>query len=138
MDKIKREDYRRANLREEKREGLGFKLISTLLAMYVITGILLFVLAFLLYRFQLEEQFVQFGILAVYMVTGFVGGSLMEIRTRRSCGFCGLLLGSLYFLVLFIGSYLLNHGMPEEEMRFVAVWILCGCAGMLGGMIRWR
>lgn len=140
MDKIemRRQNLRRTVTEEQKIEGVGFKILSTLLFMYVITGLLLFGMAFLLYKFRLEENFVMIGIIVVYIVSGFAGGCLLRKRMKVGCGFLGLLLGTLYFLVLFIGSAILNHGMPQDILRLVAVWIMCGCAGMLGAMLSRR
>ncbi len=116
-------------------DGVVFKILSTLLIMYVLTGLMLFGMAFLLYRFQLGEDFVSMGIILVYVVSGFAGGKIMGVRLRMPCGFFGLLLGTIYFLVLFIGSAILSHGLPQDMLRMVAVWIMCACAGMLGGML---
>lgn len=137
MDKMemRRQILRRETVREQKMEGVGFKMLSTLLFMYVLTGLLLFGMAFLLYKFKLNENFVMIGIIVVYIVAGFSGGCMLRKRLKVNCAFLGLLLGTLYFLVLFLGSAILNHGMPQEVLRLVAVWIMCGCAGMLGGML---
>ena len=137
MDKMemRRREFNRENIREKSTDGIGFKVLSTLLFMYVLTGLLLFAMAFLLYKFKLDETFVMVGIIVVYIVSGFLGGCMMRIRLKSSCAFLGLLLGTLYFFVLFIGSAILNHGMPSEILRLIAVWIMCGCGGMLGGML---
>ena len=119
----------------QKTDGLGFWILSALLMMYVLTGVLLFVMAFLLYKFQLEETFVTIGIIVAYVGSSFCGGVLMGKRLKASCGFLGLLLGTLYFLILFVGSVILNHGLPEDVIRMVAIWIMCGCSSMLGAML---
>lgn len=111
------------------------KLLSTLLIMYILTGLLLLVMAFLLYKFQLGESFVSVGIVVVYVVAGFVGGRILGARLKTPCGLWGLILGSVYFCILFLGSAILGHGLPEDGLRMLAVWIMCGCAGMLGGML---
>lgn len=111
------------------------KLLSTLLIMYILTGLLLLVMAFLLYKFQLGESFVSVGIVVVYVVAGFVGGRILGARLKAPCGLWGLILGSIYFCILFLGSAILGHGLPEDGLRMLAVWIMCGCGGMLGGML---
>ena len=114
------------------------KILSTLLVMYVLTGILLFIMAFLLYQFHLGETFVSLGIVVVYVVSGFAGGLVLRHRLKAPCGFLGLLLGTIYFLILFAGSVILNHGLPQDMLRMLAVWIMCARAGMLGGMLSGR
>lgn len=132
MDKNERQMYQK---KSESIAGVGFKMLSTLLFMYVLTGILLFVMAFLLYKFKLQESFVTIGIIVVYVVAGFAGGLMIKRRMRQSVAFIGLLLGTIYFFVLFVGSMILNHGMPQDMLRMIAVWIMSGCGGMLGAML---
>lgn len=140
MDKTGRrnQEFYSDSVQVHKGDGIVFKILSTLLIMYVITGLLLFGMAFLLYKFQLGEAFVSMGIIVVYVLSGFVGGVVMGIRMKVPCGFWGLLLGTVYFLILFVGSAILNHGMPQDILRMLAVWIMCACGGMLGGMISGR
>ena len=140
MDKTESREQKALNHSGQlkKGDGIGFKILSTLLVMYVLTGILLFGMAFLLYRFQLGETFVTLGVIVVYVASGFVGGLLLRRRLKSPCGFLGLLIGTVYFMVLFLGSVILGHGLPQEMIRMAAVWIMCACSGMLGGMISGR
>ena len=118
-----------------RQEGKGLKILSTLLLMYVITGVMLLVLALLLYKFQLNEKFVSAGIIAVYIITGLIGGLVIGKRMGRHKFLWGLFSGTVYFLILFAGSAAMNHGVPENLVRMATVWVMCACAGMLGGMI---
>ena len=112
------------------------RILSTLLVMYIVTGMLLFVMAFLLYQFQLEEVFVEVGVMVIYVAASLLGGFVLNRRMKAPCGYWGLLLGSVYFLVLLIGSMLMNGGFPKEWLKLLSVWLMCGCASMLGGMFR--
>ena len=47
---------------------------KALFVMYFITGALLLLLAFLLFKLQLSEEIVTIGILAAYVLSTFVGG----------------------------------------------------------------
>lgn len=125
------------NLRQQERnqDGKGLKFISTLLIMYVLTGVMLLILAALLYRFKLSENLVSAGIMAVYIVAGFIGGLILGKRIGRHKFFWGMLAGTVYFMILFAGSVALNHGTPENTVRMAAVWVMCACAGMIGGML---
>lgn len=118
------------------RNGKGLKMLGTLLLMYVLTGILLLILALLLYKFQLNEKFVSAGIIGVYIFTGLAGGLVIGKRTEKRKFLWGLVIGTIYFLILFAGSVAMNHGLPENMNRMALVWIMCGGAGMIGGMLR--
>ncbi len=125
------------NLRqqEKQQDGKGLKFISALLIMYVLTGVMLLILAALLYRFQLSENLVSVGIMAVYIIAGFIGGLIAGKRIGRHRFFWGMLAGTVYFMILFAGSAALNHGAPENTIKMAAVWVMCACAGMIGGML---
>ena len=49
-----------------KQERTMMKILSTLLIMYVITGVALLILALLLYKMQLNENAVSVGIMVIY------------------------------------------------------------------------
>ena len=67
---------------------LPFILGKCLLASYLLTGGALLLLALLLYRFQLSEQIVSIGILAIYTMATFLAGFLTGkgVRDRRFSG----------------------------------------------------
>ena len=49
-------------------------MLKSLLASYIITGILLVALAMLLYRLELNERTVSASIVGIYVLSTFVGG----------------------------------------------------------------
>ena len=116
-------------------EGRGLKFISTLLIMYVLTGVMLFILAFLLYRFKLSENMVSVGIMGVYILAGFLGGMIVGRRMGSRCFLWGLAVGSIYFCILFAGSVILEKGIPDNTLKMASIWVMCACACMIGGMV---
>lgn len=69
----------------EGNRKIVLKVLSTLLIMYILTGVALFVLAFLLYKMELTENIVTIGITAIYVVSGLLGGIIIgkRMKTRR-------------------------------------------------------
>lgn len=55
------------------RHTWGLSILKILLFMYIVTGVLLVILAGLLYKMQLSEGVVSAGIVVVYVVSGFLG-----------------------------------------------------------------
>ncbi|MCI8638985.1 MAG: TIGR04086 family membrane protein [Coprococcus sp.] len=109
-------------------------ILKALLASYVVTSALLLLLTFLLYKFDLEEQKVQVGIIVVYVFSTFVGGFIMGKLTKSRKFLWGLVLGILYFaflLLISIGVYRTVQGGTGTVVAF----ILCAAGGMLGGMV---
>lgn len=94
----------------EGNKKIVLKVLSTLLIMYILTGVALFVLAFLLYKMELTENIVTIGITAIYVVSGLLGGIIIGKRMKTRRFLWGIIMGAAYFLVLLIGSALLNRG----------------------------
>ena len=109
--------------------------IIMVLLMYLITGAMLLILTVLLYQLQLSEEMVSIGIVLTYVISGCVGGFLAGRKMKKQKFFWGLLMGACYFLVLVIGSLIFRGGLDMEIGRTLTTLIMCGAAGMVGGMI---
>lgn len=84
----------------EGNRKIVLKVLSTLLIMYILTGVALFVLAFLLYKMELTENIVTIGITAIYVVSGLLGGIIIGKRMKTRRFLWGIIMGAAYFLVL--------------------------------------
>lgn len=107
--------------------------IKSLLGAYMVTGVLLLALAYLLYRFHLGEKAVAVSIVIIYIISTFVGGVLIGKYMKIRKYFWGFIIGILYVLLLFVitfGIYrTLNNGNVATTI------ILCMCSGTIGGMV---
>lgn len=123
----------------ERKQGVGgFPVaffLKSLLFSYILTGALLAILAFALYRFGLGEKVVSIAIIAIYVVAtffaGFVAGKRMESRRFL----WGLVMGCAYFLVLAVVSFAAGKGDMQVGSSFFTTLVLCAGGGMLGGML---
>lgn len=109
-------------------------MLKALLAAYLTTIILLLGLAFGLYRFDLSEQAVQGGILAVYVLSAFIGGRIAGKMAGHRRFFWGMLVGLLYFAMLILISLLAYQSVAIGGGIAVSA-LLCVAGGMLGGML---
>ncbi len=109
-------------------------ILRCLLVSYVVTTVLLLLMTFLLYKFDLGEQEVKLGIMAVYVVSTFAGGFLLGklVKVRRFLW--GLILGCLYFLLLILISIGVYRTVQAGE-NLILAFGLCAAGGMLGGMV---
>ena len=121
--------------KKEQNEVWIMWMVKALLAAYVVTGILLIILALALYKFELNEGAVTAGVTAVYLISTFTGGlvvgKLAKVRRFR----VGIVLGILYFALLLlvtVGIYRTFHGSSTE---ILVTFALCAGGGMAGGMI---
>ena len=112
-----------------------WRMVRALIVTYILSGILLAVLSFALFKFRLPENQVNVAVCAVYVISCFFGGILAgkTMRTRRF--FWGLVLGTLYFLFLYLMSLAQKDGVTEDTKRLLSVLAMCTLSGMAGGMV---
>ncbi|MCI8464351.1 MAG: TIGR04086 family membrane protein [Lachnospiraceae bacterium] len=110
-------------------------LVRSLLFSYILTGILLLILSFLLYKMKLSRSQIHMGVYVVYVLSCLFGGFLAgkQIKNRRFLW--GGLTGILYFTLLFLISLLLNQGIHVEVPGLLLNFVLCAGSGTIGGML---
>ncbi len=103
-------------------------LAKCLLASYVLTLLLLCLLALLLYKLHLTEGIVTIAISAIYVVTTFIAGFLQEKRWKAEIPM-GSFRGAAYFVILAVVSVLIKT--PETALgnSFWTTMILCVAGG---------
>ena len=101
-----------------------------LVAMYIITGILLVILAAVLGRVEMSDAAVSIGIIATYIVSCFAGGFF--IGKKYLWGIC---VGVFYFAVLLLGNLAVNRGLDGQFVHMLTTAVLCTLSGMAGGMV---
>ena len=81
--------------RQTRKESMLIPVLVILVTMYIITGMLLLLLAFLMYKLDLTEPVVNGAIIAIYIIAGFLGGFLMGKKAGVKKYLWGLLMGAL-------------------------------------------
>lgn len=109
--------------------------IRGVLGAYILTGIILLVLTFLMYRFNPTGEILRVGIGSTYIVSTFIGGLLAGKKIKERRFLWGIVVGVLYFLVIFLVSLALGRDVFGEAGKTVMVFVMCTLGGMLGGMI---
>lgn len=118
-----------------KKDSKAAQIIKGLMAAYVITGVLLLLLAFVLYKFELDESKVTLGIIGVYIVSCLIGGLIVGKRIGARRFIWGLIVGALYFLILTGISLAVNRTLEGNAGSFLSTMVMCMGGGMLGGML---
>lgn len=117
-----------------ERLPVGF-LLKSLLFSYILTGVMLAVLGFLLYKLGLDEKIVSIAIIVIYVAATLFGGFITGKRMGNRRFFWGLLMGCAYFLVLAAVSLWAGEGSIQLGNSFFTTLALCAGGGMLGGML---
>ncbi len=122
----------------EKKTGKESKVIwmlKALLASYIVTGLLLLLMALLLYKMDLNEQMVTVGIIVTYIVSTFVGGLILGKLTRVKKFMWGLALGVTYFALLLLISLGVYRTLGSGAVNVATTLLMCAGGGMIGGMV---
>ena len=110
-------------------------LAKTLFFSYLLTGILLFALSFILYKLRLSNTQIQTGIYLIYVLSCTLSGFLAGKRMKTRRFLWGMLMGALYFIVLFIISSLAGKPMESGFSHLLLVFSICLAGGTAGGML---
>ena len=108
--------------------------IKSLLASYIVTGILLLVLTFFMYKFELNEKIVSAAIVGIYVVSTLIGGMIGKL-TKSKRYLWGMVLGIIYFVLLLLITLGVYRTLNGDSVSIVTSLILCAGGGMTGGMI---
>ena len=122
----------------EQRLGKSPKImwmIKALLASYIMTGILLLILTFFMYKFELNEKIVSAAIVGIYVVSTLIGGVIIGKLTKSKRYLWGMVLGILYFVLLLLITLGVYRTLNGDSVSIVTSLILCAGGGMTGGMI---
>lgn len=120
---------------KEMSASVGTAVGCSLFLMLAVSGVLLLLLAFLLYQMELGEEVVKAGIIVIYLAAGLAGGLLVGKMRQEKKFLWGLCVGGIYFCVLFLISCGVNGGLPQDMVKVATTLVLCAASGMAGGMI---
>ncbi len=110
-------------------------LLKCLLAAYLITGILLVVVAGLLYKFSLGENVVDVGIIVVYCLSSLLAGLFFSKGAMSRRFLWGMAAGAVYFLVICAVTFAVEGQLHLMSSSCITTLFICTGSGMLGGML---
>ena len=110
-------------------------ILKALLVSYIITGILLLILTFLMYKIELNEKAVAAAIIAVHLVSTLIGGIIIGKLARIKRYLWGMGLGVLYFGLLLLVTLGVYRTLNGDAANLLTTFILCAGGGMAGGML---
>jgi len=116
-------------------KGVIFYVIKLLLIGYVISGIILVVLALMMLKTNVSPGVISGGLLFAYILSCFIGGLLLGKKMEKRKYLWGVLFGLLYFATLFVISLAMKNVTGEMSTETVTIMLLCASGGMLGGMV---
>ena len=121
--------------KESENESKVLWVLKALLLSYIVTALLLLVLAGLLYKMDLGEKTVTAGIIAIYITSTMAGGIALGKMAKARRFLWGLSIGAGYFILLLLITLGVYRTIDTAGMNLITTFILCAGGGMIGGMI---
>ena len=109
--------------------------IKGLIFSYAVTGVLLAILAFFVFRFGLAESVTDVSITAIYVIVTFLGAFIVGKRVKEQKFLWGFLLGFLYIVIISIVAITLGQVFHVTSTANLTTAALCVGGGLLGGML---
>ncbi|MCI8401968.1 MAG: TIGR04086 family membrane protein [Lachnospiraceae bacterium] len=111
------------------------RFLKTLLLSYAVTVVLLFLLAFIIYKMKLNASQASMGVTLIYLISCAMGGFITgkQMRSRRLLW--GLLSGALYFSVLLLLSLATGSGFSWDMKNLMTVMASCLAGSAAGAFI---
>ncbi|MBE5963967.1 MAG: TIGR04086 family membrane protein [Lachnospira sp.] len=102
---------------------------------YILTVVMLLILAFLLYKMQLSQGQIKIGIVVIYVLSTLVCGFIMAKLRKNKRVMWGFVMGLIYFMVLMIVSFVMNRGFNSDVTNIFAILASCVGGGIFGAII---
>ncbi|MDO5403353.1 MAG: TIGR04086 family membrane protein [Eubacteriales bacterium] len=109
------------------------RILKALMGGYIITIILLLLLSFALYKFNISNWLITTGIIITYALSCFLGGLFLASGEKHKKLLWGLLFGILYYAILAIASTIISKGAGADISEASRSLIVCVIASLTGG-----
>ncbi len=119
--------------RSKKRSVLGF--VRALLLAFVVTAVNVFLLGIVLYKVGLSHGLMLGGSIVIYILSCFMGGFVLGKGGRKKAFLWGLLLGTVYYMVLLLIALLVPRQDTADQWSVAINLGICALSGMTGAML---
>ncbi|MCM1180728.1 MAG: TIGR04086 family membrane protein [Clostridium sp.] len=109
--------------------------VKGLLLSYAVTGLLLLLLAFFVFKYGLGESVTDMAIVAIYVGVTFLGAFVTGKKVKEQKFLWGFLLGFLYILIISLVAIAIGHTFHVASTANLTTAALCIGGGLLGGML---
>ncbi len=117
------------------KSGYVVSMVKALLISYLVTAVLLMLLALGMYKLGLSTGLVGICITFVYIFAASVGGLIIGKKVKQKKFLWGMAMGVLYAAVIFAVALLMGNDGARVVQDGVSTAMLCVSGGLLGGMI---
>lgn len=122
--------------RKSMKQNIVLQVVKGVVFAYFISAVALVILAFIMYKWDVSDNVVRGGILAAYVLSCFISGTVVSRQHSERRYLWGLLMGAIYFTILWVVSLIGNRGAFTGVTGILPALALCLFGGMLGGMMQ--
>lgn len=108
---------------------------KSLLAAYIVTGILLLLLAMFLFHFYPDDRIASTGIVVIYSVACLLGGFISGKQFKKRKWLWGMITGKMYFLCITLVAFFQNSTMNESQSHGLKPLFLCTVSALIGALL---
>ena len=116
-------------------KNIGISILKSLIFSYILTGIILCILAFIMYQTEVSTKVANLGVTFTYVAASVFAGFIIGKQMGKRKFLWGLAVGLLYFAVLFLISLLLDQNLALMSGERITAMLLCAAGGTLGGAL---
>ncbi len=114
---------------------ISILLLKDLFVQIVISFILIIIFAFIAFKLNLSNEFINNLILIIYGISSFIGGAILGKNSDKRKFLWGLTAGIIYFLFILMISFISTGNIFDKNIYVLTKAFVSAICGMLGGMI---
>ncbi|MGN0383006.1 MAG: TIGR04086 family membrane protein [Eubacterium sp.] len=111
------------------------KFLMSLAVMFILTIMLVLIMAFIQYKMKLTGSQAEIGIKVIYIAVNLIGGFVIGKCMGSRGFFWGITIGLVYFIIVTAISAIITGSFASSLSNGVIFLAFCGISGMIGGMI---
>ena len=110
-------------------------IVQSLVAAYIVTGLLLCLLAFIVLQSNTGTKMANLGITLTYIFASILAGMIIGKKIGKRKFLWGFFVGVLYFAILTLISVVFQENTVIFSTERITALFLCIAGGTLGGML---
>ncbi len=118
------------------KSGAILQVVKGIVLAYAVSAVLLLVLAFLMFQWDVSEGVIRGGIIFAYVFSCFISGMIVSRYHTGRKYLWGILMGAAYYVILLVTSMICNRAIFMSIPGILPALFLCLSGGMLGGMLQ--
>lgn len=118
-----------------KAKNISLVMAKALILSTLVTCAAVALLALMSYLLHFSDGKINIGVVVIDILACLIGGIAAGKGMREKKYLWGLLLGALYFGIMFLISFTLSGKAGGSATSYITTVLICLGSGMLGGMI---